>query len=169
VNELSVQGLLQTMSKLIQVHISLLELAERKTNILVLNQVDKLNQIVNKETSTMKQITILDLQRIEDISSLLLERGYKPNPNITVGDIIKLVVKADDKKLLSDAQKQLLSTIYKLREKNQLNQKLIEQSLAFIEFSMDLVLGPSDDGVTYQNPLHQQQGLKRNGMFDSRA
>jgi flagellar biosynthesis/type III secretory pathway chaperone len=169
VAELTIQGLLQTMIKLIQVHVSLLELAQQKTNVLVLNQVDKLNQIVNKETSFMKQITSLDLQRIEDISILLLERGYKPNPNITVGDLIKLVVKADDKKLLSDAQKQLLGTIDQLREKNQLNQKLIEHSLAFIEYSMDLVMGPSDDGVTYQNPSHQQQGLKRNGMFDSRA
>jgi flagellar biosynthesis/type III secretory pathway chaperone len=166
---LSVQGLLETMVKLIQVHASLLELADLKTNILVLNQVDKLNQIVNKETSIMKQITILDLQRIENISNLLIEKGYKPNPSITVGDLIKIIVKAEDKKLLSDAQKQLLGTIHQLREKNQLNQKLIEHSLAFIEYSMDLVLGPSDDGVTYQNPAHQQQGIKRNGMFDSRA
>jgi flagellar biosynthesis/type III secretory pathway chaperone len=157
------------MTKLIQVHLALLDLAEQKTNILLLNQVDKLNQIVNKETTIMKQITVLDLQRIEDISGLLLEKGYKPNPNITVGDLIKLVVKVEDKKLLADAQKQLLDTIDKLRELNHLNQKLIEHSLAFIEYSMDLVLGPSDDGVVYQNPSHQQQGLKRNGMFDSRA
>lgn len=166
---MSVQGLLETMVKLIQVHVSLLELANQKTNILVLNQVDKLNQIVNKETSIMKQITALDLQRIENISNLLIEKGYKPNPNITVGDLIKIVVRAEDKKLLSDAQKQLLNTIEQLREKNQLNQKLIEHSLAFIEYSMDLVLGPSDDGIIYQNPSHQQQGIKRNGMFDSRA
>ena len=166
---MSVQGLLVTMDELIQVHVTLLGLAEQKTNILVLNQVDKLNQVVNKETSLMKQITILDLNRIENISGLLIEKGYKPNPSITVGDLIKIVVKAEDKKLLSDAQKRLLSTIEQLREKNQLNQKLIEHSLAFIEYSMDLVLGPSDDGVTYQNPSHQQQGIKRNGMFDSRA
>jgi flagellar biosynthesis/type III secretory pathway chaperone len=165
---LSIQGLLQTMDKLVQVHITLLDLAEQKTNILVLNQVDKLNQIVNKETSMMKQITILDLQRIEDISGLLIEKGYKPNPNITVGDLIKLVVKVEDKKLLADAQKQLLSTIDKLSELNHLNQKLIEQSLAYIEFSMDLVLGPPEDEVIYRRP-EQQQGIKRNGIFDSRA
>jgi flagellar biosynthesis/type III secretory pathway chaperone len=85
-----------------------------------------------------------------------------------VGDLIKLV-KAEDEKALADKQKQLLETIEKLRELNQLNQKLIEQSLAFIEYSMDLVLGPSEDNATYQNPVHQQQGVKRRGMFDSRA
>jgi flagellar biosynthesis/type III secretory pathway chaperone len=165
---MSIQNLIQTMNLLIQIHLNLVELAEQKTGILVLNKVDKLNQIVNKETSMMKQITILDLQRIEDISGFLIEKGYKPNSKITVGDLIKLVVKAEDKKLLTDSQRQLLSTIDKLRGINHLNQKLIEQSLAYIEFSMDLVLGPPEDEVIYRRPA-QQQGIKRSGIFDSRA
>jgi flagellar biosynthesis/type III secretory pathway chaperone len=166
---MSIQGLTQTMDQLIQIHRALVELAEQKTSILVMNKVDKLNQIVNKETSLMKKIMELDFQRIEEISGFLTEKGYKPNPNITVGDLIKLVVKAEDKKQLTDSQRQLLSTIDKLREINSLNQKLIEQSLAFIEYSMDIVLGPSDEDVVYRNPSHQQQGIKRTGMFDSRA
>jgi flagellar biosynthesis/type III secretory pathway chaperone len=166
---MSIQSLKQTMDQLIQIHLTLVELAEQKTGILVLNKVDKLNQIVNKETSLMKKITELDLQRIEDISGFLIEKGYKPNPKITVGDLVKLVVKVEEKKLLTDSQHQLLNTIDKLREINRLNQKLIEQSLAFIEYSMDIVLGPSDEDVVYRNPSHQQQGMKRSGMFDSRA
>jgi flagellar biosynthesis/type III secretory pathway chaperone len=166
---MSIQGLTQTMDQLIRIHQALVELAEQKTSILVMNKVDKLNQIVNKETSLMKQITELDLQRIEDISGFLIEKGYKPNPNITVGDLVKLVVKVEDKQLLTDTQRQLLSTIDKLRELNHLNQKLIEQSLMFIEYSMDLIVGPSEDDIVYRNPRHQQQGIKRTGMFDSRA
>jgi flagellar biosynthesis/type III secretory pathway chaperone len=166
---MSILGLMQTMDRLIQLHQMLVELAQEKTSILVMNKVDKLNQIVNKETSLMKQITELDIQRIQDISGFLIEKGYKPNPNITVGDLIKLVVKAEDKKLLTDSQRQLLSTIDKLREFNQLNQKLIEQSLMFIEYSMDLIVGPSEDDVVYRNPNHQQRGIKRTGMFDSKA
>jgi flagellar biosynthesis/type III secretory pathway chaperone len=166
---MSIQGLMQTMDRLIQVHQALVELAEEKTGVLVLNKVDKLNQIVNKETGLMKQITELDFQRIEDVSGFLIEKGYKPNPNITVGDFVKLVVKAEDKKILTESQRQLLSTIDKLRELNGLNQKLVEQSLAFIEYSMDLVLGPSEEDVVYRNPSHQRQGIKRAGTFDSRA
>jgi flagellar biosynthesis/type III secretory pathway chaperone len=166
---LSIQGLLQTMDKLIQIHLSMLELSEQKTNILVHNQVDKLNKIVNKETNLIKQITKLDQQRIEDISEFLLQKGYRPNPNITVGDLIKLVVKVEEKKSLADKQDQLLGTIGKLRELNQLNQKLVEQSLSFLEFSIDLILGPSEDDVVYQNPVQQHQGIKRNGIFDSKA
>jgi flagellar biosynthesis/type III secretory pathway chaperone len=166
---MSVEGLIQTMDKIIQIHLLMLELSEQKTNILVYNQVDKLNKIVNKETNLIKQITQLDQQRIEDISEFLLQKGYKPNPKITVEDLIKLVVKAEEKKSLMDRQKQLLSTIDKLRQLNQLNQKLVEQSLSFLEFSIDLIIGPSEDNVVYQNPIQQHQGIKRNGIFDSRA
>src|SRR4051812_46372101 len=120
---MSIPGLMQTMDQLIQIHIILVELSEQKTKIIVLNKVDQLNQIVNKETSLMKQITELDHQRYKDISDFLIEKGYKPNANITVGDLVKLVVKADEKKHLMDSQRQLLIIIDKLRELNQLNEK----------------------------------------------
>ncbi len=53
---MSIQRLMQTMDQLIQIHLTLVELAEQKTGILVLNKVDQLNQIVNKEKSIMKRI-----------------------------------------------------------------------------------------------------------------
>jgi flagellar biosynthesis/type III secretory pathway chaperone len=165
---MSIQGLIQSMDKLIQIHSTLLELSEQKVSILVTNQVDKLNQIVNKETSLIKRITELDHQRIEDINDFLILKGYKPNPNITVEDLTKLVVRIEDKQSLKESQRKLLAMIDKLKELNHLNQKLIEQSLAYIEFSMDLVLGPPEDEVIYQRP-EQHQGIKRSGIFDSRA
>jgi flagellar biosynthesis/type III secretory pathway chaperone len=166
---MSIEGLIETMDKLVQVHLLMLDLSEQKTDILVQNQVDKLNKIVNKESNLIKQIVHLEQQRIEDISEFLLQKGYKPNAKITIEDLIKLVVKAEEKKSLADKQKQLLVAIDKLRQLNQLNQKLIEQSLSFLEFSIDLILGPSEDNVVYQNPVQQNQGIKRNGIFDSRA
>jgi flagellar biosynthesis/type III secretory pathway chaperone len=165
---MSIPGLMQTMNQLIQIHITLMELSEQKTKIIVLNKVDQLNQIVNKETSLMKRITELDHQRFNDISDFLIEKGYKPNANITVGDIVKLVVKADEKKHLIDSQRQLLSIIDKLRELNHLNEKLIEQSLKFIDYSLDLLLSPADDDAIYHNPSLNNKGMKRIGMFDSK-
>jgi flagellar biosynthesis/type III secretory pathway chaperone len=165
---MSIQSLVQTMDKLVQIHLLLLELSEQKTNVLVHNQVDHLNKIVNKETNLIKQIAQLDQQRIENISEFLLEKGYRPNPNITIADLIKLVVKVEEKQSLADRQKQLLGTIDKLRQLNQLNLQLIEHSLAFIEYSLDLVLGPPEDDMIYHRPT-QQQNTKRNGMFDSRV
>ncbi|MDB5052775.1 MAG: FlgN protein [Bacilli bacterium] len=166
---MSIEGLLQTMDRLILTHLALLELAEKKTSILVHNQVDKLNKIVNKETNLMKQVMALDLQRIEDISEFLLEKGYKPNPKITVDDLAKLVVKAEDKKMLKDAQVKLLTTIDELRKLNVLNQQLIEQSLAFIEYSIDIISSPNDEDVVYHHPNDRFNGSGRSGLFDAKG
>lgn len=69
-----------------------------------------------------------------------------------------------------DAQKQLLGTIRDLREKNQLNQQLIEHSIKYIDYSLDLVAGPPIDEVVYHNPQQQvSSNMKPNRRFDTRA
>ena len=165
---MSVTGLIHTMNQMIQIHQTLLELSQQKTSILVANQVDKLNQIVNKERNIIKEIKELDNRRIDEINEFLLEKGYKPNPKITIEDFSKLIFKADEKHSIKEAQEKLLRIIGKLKEHSQLNQSLIEQSLAFIEYSLDIVLGPPEDEVVYHKPL-QQQNMKRSGIFDRRA
>jgi len=166
---MSLQGLTLIMDKLIKLHRTLLELSELKTSILVKNQMDDLNQIVNKETNIIKQIMQADQRRIEEISEFLIEKGFKPNPKITVKDLIKLVYKADEKQALGEKQELLLSMITQLQELNVRNQKLIEQSLLFINYTLDLVYGPPEDNVVYHKPSNHQQGTKRANYFDSRA
>jgi flagellar biosynthesis/type III secretory pathway chaperone len=166
---LSIQELIQTMEKLNQIHLVLLELAELKTRVLVENQVDKLNQIVNKETSLMRRIVELDHQRIEDISQFLVHKGYRPNANFTVEDIVKLLFKAEEKQALKQSQKNLLGTLEKLRELNILNQQLIKQSLEFVDYSIDVLSNVGDDDIVYHHPKDRSYGSNKSGMFDTKG
>ena len=127
-----------------------------------------LNLIVNKESKLVRHIDELDKQRFNEISKYLISRGYKPNPQITVSDLIRLIFKAEEKQALLHAHKQLMVVLEKLKQMNISNQQLIQQSLSFIDYSIDLVLGPSDDDIVYRNPS-QQKSDKRAGMFDRRA
>ncbi|MFE5324117.1 flagellar protein FlgN [Paenibacillus sp. NPDC056579] len=163
------EALIQTMTTLNDIHESLLELGERKKQVLIRNDVEQLMQIVAKENKLIKQINELDGQRVEAIGQYMIEKGYKPNPKVTVSDLTKIVFNVDDKKLLLGKQKQLMGTIQKLREMNQLNQQLIEHSLAFIEYSIDIIAGPPDNDFTYQKPQQQTYGSKRPGLFDTKA
>ena len=166
---MSVQAVTDTMYRLNEVHMILLDLAEEKREALVHNRVDELNQIVHQENKLLKQVTELDAQRVEAIGHALVQRGYTPNPRVTVSDLIRLIFKAEDKKALMDAQTMLLSTIKTLQEKNALNEQLIQQSLSFIEYSLNLMIGAPEDDAVYQNPT-QQHNMKRNqSFFDSRA
>lgn len=163
------EALIQMMTALNDVHENLLELAERKKQVLIQNDVEQLMQIVSKENKLVKQIGELDLQRVEAIGQFMIEKGYKPNPKVTVSDLTKIIFNVEEKKLLLGAQKQLLGSIHRLKEMNQLNQQLIMQSLEYINYNLDLIAGPPEEDAVYKHPQHQTYGIKRSGLFDTRA
>lgn len=166
---MSFQALLQTMNALKDAHNSLVDLAEQKKHVLIHNQVDQLMQIVGKENKLIKLIGELDQERIRVIGEILMEKGYKPNPRVTVSDLSKIIFNVDEKKGLLELQKELLATIHKLRKMNAVNQQLIEQSLAFVDYSLDLFVGPPEDDVVYHSPQQQTHTGKRPGLFDAKA
>lgn len=166
---MSIQPLLELMDKLQETHEALLELAEVKTQILVDNEIDRLNIIVNKEKKLVRAISETDQQRTQFIGGYLISRGYNPNPKITIGDLVKIIFKAEEKQALKEAQQKLLTTVVELKKLNVRNQQLIEQSLAFIDYSLDLYLGSSDDDYTYSHPVQSVRSTARVGLFDTRA
>ncbi|MCD1260849.1 flagellar protein FlgN [Paenibacillus athensensis] len=164
----TIQALLETMNRLQTAYEALLELSLEKTQVLVRNDVDQLNFIVNKENKLMRGIVEADQLRVQVINEYLIARGYNPNPKITVSDLVKIIFKAEEKQSLAEAQRSLLEIVARLKERNAVNQQLVEQSLYFINYSLDLVIGAPEDDVVYQNP-HQAKGGNRMGMFDTKA
>jgi flagellar biosynthesis/type III secretory pathway chaperone len=164
----TIQALLDTMNKMRDIHEALLELAKDKTQILVRNEVEMLNQIVNKESKLTRLVAEAEQERIQVVNEYLLSRGYNPNPKITISDLVRIIFKAEDKQALSEAQTSFLQVLLELKQHNATNQQLIEHSLAFIDYSLDLVVGTPEVDVVYQNPNQQKNG-NRLGVFDSRA
>lgn len=166
---MSVQKVVETLDQLNDIHKVLLDLAEQKKQVLVQNQVDRLNQIVHEENKLLLRISDLEVQRVEAIGQTLIQRGYNPNPRITVSDLIRLIFKADDKKALMQSQEALQATLTKLRERNATNRQLIEHSLAFIDYSLNLMIGLREEDSMYHNPVHPAVRTSRAGLFDTRA
>ncbi|WP_159885432.1 flagellar protein FlgN [Paenibacillus puerhi] len=166
---MSLDAILHTMTELNEVHDNLLDMAEQKRHVIVKNEVDKLSHLVARENKLLKRIEELDTQRIEATGNFLIEKGYKPNPKVTISDLTKIIFNIDEKRTLLEEQKRLLAKIRKLRELNQLNQQLIEHSLAYIDYSLDLMVGPPEDEVFYHNPNQPASGIKRLGIFDTKA
>jgi flagellar biosynthesis/type III secretory pathway chaperone len=165
----TINSVLETLEKLIEIHQELILLAKEKTPVLVENQVDHLNSIMHKENKLIKQVEELDRLRVKDTAEYLLSRGYSPDPRVTISDLIKIIFKADQKKALSEVQQRLYSIMMELRKLNDVNQKLTEQSLAFINFSIDLFVQTPEQDAFYQNPHQQANNAIRNGLFDTRA
>ncbi|MFC5448792.1 flagellar protein FlgN [Paenibacillus aestuarii] len=166
-------ALIEVLEQLIELHQALLQLGKDKTPVLVKNEVDKLSSIVQKEKSLVKKVEELDRKRVQLIGEYLISRGYNPDPRIRISDLVKVVFKAEEKKALIDVQARLLESIRELQKQNEMNQKLVEQSLAFINYTLDLFVKTPEQDAFYQRPQAQQPqhayNTVRSGLFDTKA
>jgi flagellar biosynthesis/type III secretory pathway chaperone len=166
---LPVQRLIAALEQLTIIHEELVDLAERKRQALVRNVVDEVSALVNRETKLMRAMEEQLREQSEATSGFFRAKGFQPTRAITVTELARMVTDPSEKEALLSARDRLSAVIASLKKKNDLNQQLIEQSLAIINYSIDLVVGP-DDEPTYKNPMATSQGAaKRAGYFDSRA
>jgi flagellar biosynthesis/type III secretory pathway chaperone len=166
---MSIQQVINTLEQLNEVHLILLEIAENKKRSIIDNDIDELNRIVSKENKLLKQISALEQERVSAVNGFLKQKGYVATASMTISTLIMMTTKADEKRSLQDAQSRLTETLKKLREANSANQELIKQSLAFIDFSIDLMAGDSSQDVTYSNQVQHQSKGYGPGLFDSKA
>lgn len=164
------QELIKAMDVLADLHGELLTVSSAKREVLVRNEVDQLNQIVSREGKLIRLIGEADQQRIKAMSDYLLRRGYHYDSRITVSNLIKLVFKSEEKQQLLQAHQRLVAILAELKKVNELNNQLIQQSLSFIDYTLDLFTGASTEEATYTNPMkNRSNGSKGLGYFDARA
>jgi len=163
------EALLDVLEKLYEAHDELLQIGERKREAIVHNHLEQLNECVNKETRVLAKIAQLEQQRIEATMGYLISRGYSPNPKITVKELVRIVFKNTDKQALTNAQTKFAHLLDELSRQQSLNQKLLEQSLEYIDMSLNLYTGSEEDTVTYSHPLQGDRSQSRFSMFDKKA
>lgn len=167
---MALQALCETLDILLLQHEQFLELAEKKKQALISNNVELLNEMVNKESKLVRQIAETENKRQKAVVDFMLQKGFNQSPNTKVVDVIRLVSNAEDKLRLSDLAERLTATVDKLKLLNQINMKLAEQSMAFNDFSLNLLTGIYDDEeFVYKNPSNQTQAQTKLKLFDSRA
>lgn len=166
---MATQQLIDSLLLLDEYHRDMLVIGETKKTAIINNDVEKLIEVMNQESKVMKQIEKAEGERISACQAFLQEKGIKSQLNLTITELIRLVFDPEEKKHLQQAQSRLSATLDQLKELNDLNQKLLEQSLNFIDYSLDLLGGRSDDEITYQHPGGKTGGIHRPGWFDTRA
>ncbi|WP_274362504.1 flagellar protein FlgN [Paenibacillus thermotolerans] len=165
-----VQQLIGVLERLTEAHESLLGLAEQKKEALIANKVDEVSAIVNKETKLAKAVDELLKEQADATNLFFKSKGLQPTRAINVTELSRLIHDSQLKGALLSERDRLVAVIERLKAVNRLNQELLEQSIAFVNFSVDLVMGPPVDEPVYQRPAHQQGNIKpRPGLFDRKA
>ncbi len=164
---MSVQQIIQTLENLEKMHRSLLELAFKKTEIVKKGDMEELDVMLKNEQSHVAAIGTLEQQRQVLVQDYLNAKGIATAGTPTVLDVIEVAESEIERKQLEEVRKRLMLVIDDLRKQNDLNQKLVFQSLKFVNMTLDL-LRPQPSQINYSGD-QTRNAVPKNSSFDSQA
>nr|WP_106783718.1 flagellar protein FlgN [Lysinibacillus timonensis] len=166
---MSVQPIIEILEKLEKVHHSLLELALKKTEVVKIGNMDELNQILKNEQSHVAAIETLEKQRQLLVTDYLKSKGIDFADTPTVADVIEAANSENERKQLEQIRHRVVQAVNELKKQNELNQKLVYQSLQFVNMSLDM-LRPRPEQINYSGKEAQGQNVvEKKSFFDSQA
>jgi len=140
--------------KLLQVQLDLynelLEIALQKKAFIVKNDIESMKQLTGRENSL-----IVKLQRSEqELRELVLKIANNPSVStneLTLAELINSISESNEKRQLNSLRRSLRSSMDEVKALNEQNQKLINQSLEYMDYILNLfrnsVSGPAFAGA----------------------
>ncbi len=163
---MSVQTIQSIMTKLTIMHQSLLKLETSKTALIIDGNIDELNKVINDEQTHISAIAQLEEQRQKAVNVFFSSNqvtGVQP----TMTELLARISNEADKQQLAKARDGLLTVVTQLKEKNDLNQNLLYNSLQVVNMSLDL-MRPQEANFNYGNEQGGRSTASK-GRFDSQA
>lgn len=146
--------LFETLENLLNLNKALYTLAIEKKPFLIQGKIDEIVRITHQEQKLIKAVQTTEAIRIELVQEIMTEKGIALREG-TISELAKSLTGANDKMKLIHYRDELLRVVTELREANELNQQLLEQSLSFVEMSLDLLTDTPEDDFVYKNPKLQ--------------
>ncbi|MDC3416125.1 flagellar protein FlgN [Aquibacillus salsiterrae] len=163
---MSVQAIVDTLTKITQLHHSLLSVSQTKTEVLKEGDTAKLQTLLVQERKHVQAIEQLELKRI-DLVKAWATANKQDTDTTTVSAMLDVLTDGHEKELLEQATVGLVDVLVSLRSQEQLNHELTQQSLQYIELSLNM-LSPSLKHLNYNNQSTQTTVPNRS-LFDSKA
>lgn len=146
-----------------RVYENILRMSKDKTNIIVEGKVKELENVVKLEQALVLQISRIDKQREEVVEQLSKEVNLK-DKNLNISEIIQYG-NEEQKKQLEEYKGRMSKLIEELAHTNQINSKLIENSLEYIDFSLNLMSNADVTSNNYGNKGDSTIRTRKN-LFD---
>ena len=154
-----------------KIYNEIIPIAEKKTQIIVNNDLQSLNSITEEEQELLGKISKLEKKRQEVIRNIGIVMNKKES-ELNFVTIIELLngqeKEQEDLRKLHDKLKRTIDILSTLNERNQM---LIKQSLEMIDFDINLMQSlRTSPGVGQYNIASEveMQGMK-SGMFDAKS
>lgn len=136
---------------------SLKDISFEKTDIIINNHIQELEQMAKKEESLINEIGLLEKERERLFDTWGLAIGTP------ISDVIEKI--PEDNKMLIVIKDKMRDIFEELQLRNKLNNDLIKENLDWIDFNMNLITG-------IETPQNYGKGNKKsstNSIFDRKV
>ncbi|OLO38089.1 hypothetical protein BTR23_11880 [Alkalihalophilus pseudofirmus] len=164
---MSAKAVIAVLADLIKLHKTFNEIAIEKTEVVKKSDIPALDMLIKKEGALIHQLNQLEQKRILVVEAFLNRKGLVTE-GVTMEQVIEMAPK-EEQPILTKLQRALMSEIDRLKKNNELNQQLIEDSLRFVNLSLDL-MAPEPEEINYQRPAQKNYDSDtKRSIFDSKA
>lgn len=145
----------------------LLVMADNKKDVIIKGDVPSLQEITKVEQELAGHILSLEKKRKQNLEDMCLVLNKKPE-EMTITLLIDVLM-GQEKGRLKNANEKLLRILTELQAYNEINKKLIQQSIDFIDFTFNAVqsMTSAPIGNSYQAKGNRYEEQGRN-FFDAK-
>jgi flagellar biosynthesis/type III secretory pathway chaperone len=161
------EKLTEMLQTLIKHYGTLLCLSRTKTDRIIQNDTDSLTKILVRENALVQLITQLEGKRQQHVEILFgkSQRGEER----TMRNLLKQMPEGAGRSTLQELCKELMASLLTLQEIEKRNASLLDQSLALVELSLEMVQ-PTRTKMNYSGDRLSAQIQKPSySVFDTKA
>ncbi len=158
--------LYEAMQRLVDLHVDLIETSQNKTEEIKQGDMEKLSKLLMQERKQVQLISQKESERQELVEKFFVEKNAQ-NEEQTMTNLLAFIDDETEKVEFEKVMSALIDAIVELREIEQLNKELMEQSMQLVQLSLDM-LQPSINRMNYDGKQNIQESSKRS-VFDSKA
>lgn len=144
----------------------ILELAKEKRQIIIEGKIKELEQMTKREQRMISKLLGVEKKRSAAVERLVKELGIGP-----VNNISELMGYLDEEttQAFIEIKMSLSDSVKKLSNENDVNSKLIGQSLEIIDFNMNLLASINNENVGYGSDADEKDVKRKSNLFDVRV
>ncbi|HQA58846.1 MAG TPA: flagellar protein FlgN [Acetivibrio sp.] len=159
-NNQLINDLIDILEKELKIYEDILEISKNKTDIIVKGKVKELENITELEQSFIAQIGKLEAAREDLVDKICSDIGKDSSKNITVTELMGYI-EASQAERLNSYKENMVSLLKEIKDKNDLNAKLIKSSIDYIDFSINIMSNVSVEGNNYSGKAQINDSEKK--------
>ncbi len=161
-----IDKLILALEKDCEIYAEVLRIGEEKKQIIIDGDIEKLEKITVREQALIASLMKLEQIRDKIVSEIIRQTGLK---NVNVIDDILSVVDVNQKSKLEFVKRKLNNLMVDVKDVNDSNGSLLQQSLDLIEFNVNVMTSLGETETNYGGKANINYEKSQRRGFDAKA